>query len=202
VVEQKIRAIYTFEILGKPPEHIVSSLEMLIDKLAEIKGVKVLNKKIHEPKPLSDDASKEFYTTFGEAELEIDSINLAFFLVFSMLPCNVEILEPAEIKLKNFDVSELVSELAIKLHKYDEITKGLVMENRVLSGKLNEIENKIRQAQQAYQQKAERNSANTIPVKISTTMSGKKDREDKNEYDKKKNSKVKKADNLNDKKKR
>ena len=102
MAEQKIKAVYMFEILGRPPEHIKAALNEFIDKLGEIKGVKVLNKKVSEPKHMDDDESKNFYVTFGEAELEIDDVYTAFFVVFNMLPANVEILEPKHLRIYSF----------------------------------------------------------------------------------------------------
>lgn len=170
--QQKLKTNFIFEILGRPKEHIVSSLGQLIDKLGEIKGVKVLNKKIHEPNPVEDENVKDMFATFGEAELELDGLEQVFLVTLNMLPSNIEILEPAELRLRNFDLSNLLTELAIKIHRYDEIAKALTHENHILQRKLGEIHERIMQAQQRASQ--------STPYKISATMSGAGKVEEKN----------------------
>ena len=67
-----IRAILILEIIGKPPEHVVKSLEEIMGNIDEEKGVRIISKKINEPVLMKD--SKEFYTTFAEIDLEVEDI--------------------------------------------------------------------------------------------------------------------------------
>jgi hypothetical protein len=198
----KIKAVYIYEILGKPPEHIKETLGQYIDKLGEITGVKVLGKKIHEPHAIEDKNANDLYTTFGEAELEIDDINTAFAIVFHMLPANIEILEPSEIRLRNFDMGSLLTELAVRIHKYDEIAKALSLENNILKNKLGEIEQKIMQAQQAHQQHQQKQNPNIMPVTITTGIKPiERDKDKKKDKKEKKNNKDNKKSEKKDKKK-
>ncbi len=137
---RKIRAIFIFEMMGKPPEYLKEILEKYIKSL-EIEGVKLLNHKLSEPKEIeSKKGEKSFlYSTFAEVELEIDNLNLLFGVVFRMLPSHVEVIEPADFNLKNFDLSAILSDLAIKLHKFDEIVKVLMMERDNFAAQLNQI---------------------------------------------------------------
>lgn len=140
MAEKKIRARFIFEMMGKPPEYLKEELEKHVKSL-ENEDVKILSKKIHDCKLLENDKTdvKGLYTTFAETELEIDNLNLVFAIVVRMLPSHVEIIEPAECVLKNFDLSAIISDLAIKLHKYDEVTKILMMERDGFARKLNYI---------------------------------------------------------------
>jgi hypothetical protein len=47
-----------------------------------------------------------------------------------------------DFNLKNFELNEIVNELTLKLHKYDEITKNLALEKNILLNKLKEIQAK------------------------------------------------------------
>jgi hypothetical protein len=136
----KIRAMFIFEMMGKPPEYIKETLESHVKNL-ETEDIKIISKKIHDCKMLENDKIdvKGLYSTFAEVELEVDNINLLFGIVFRMLPSHIEILEPADCYLKNFDLSAIMSELAIKLHKYDEVAKVLMMERDNFARKLNYI---------------------------------------------------------------
>jgi hypothetical protein len=141
--DNKLKSRFIFEILGRPPEHIKLSLEGFINKLGEQKGIKIINSKIHEPKPVENENSNDLFTTFAEVELETDNLNAVFGIVLNMLPAHAEIIEPEELRLNNFDLSFILSDLSVKLHKYDEIAKGVLLERNSWINKIKEMEQKI-----------------------------------------------------------
>ena len=53
-------------------------------------------------------------------------------------------LELYDLKFKNFDISSMLSELVIKMHRYDEIAKGITIERNILMNKLKEAEEKLK----------------------------------------------------------
>lgn len=57
-----------------------------------------------------------------------------------MLPSHVEVFEPEELKIDNFELASLLSDLAVKMHKYDEISKMLMLENNNLVNKVKEMQ--------------------------------------------------------------
>jgi hypothetical protein len=138
----KIRAKFIFEILGRPPEHIKTTLGQFIDKLEEIKEVKIEERIVHEPKLIEDEENKGLYSTFAEVELTTETLAVIVDIVLHMLPSHVEILEPTELKFQNFDLSSLLSNLTVKIHRYDEIAKAALMQNNILKKKLEEFEGK------------------------------------------------------------
>ncbi|MAG02007.1 hypothetical protein CMI42_01610 [Candidatus Pacearchaeota archaeon] len=145
-MSDKIKALFIFEILGRPKEHIKISLEQLIDRIGENKGVEIVNGKVHEPHLLDKDknpSDKEIFSTFAEVEMEVDNLSLLFAIILNTLPSNIEILEPSELRLKNFDLTAVLSDLAVKLHKYDEIAKGMAMEKSQMLNIMREMNNKI-----------------------------------------------------------
>ena len=77
----KIKATLVLEILGKPAEHIKSALVSLVEKLGTEKGVRVIDKTIHEPLPVKE--SKEIFTTFAEVSAEFDSLSNYFGILFA-----------------------------------------------------------------------------------------------------------------------
>ena len=154
----KIKTLFIFEILGKPAEHIKGSLDKMIDQLGEQKGLEIVRRVVHEPKLIEDDGKSDskleqlekenyvkqkMYSTFAEVEVETDNINLIMSIVLNMLPSHVEVLQPSEFSLNNTELSGLMSELTVKMHKYDEITKVLMLEKDYLIKKLKEAEDKI-----------------------------------------------------------
>jgi hypothetical protein len=134
---EKIRASIVIEILGRPPEHVTEALNSLVTKLGSEKGVKLINKIIHEPQLAKD--SKTLFSSFAEVELELDSIVNLFGIVFSYLPAHVEIISPEKVILPNAEMSEFASRLSEKLHEYDAVAKRLLVEREQLVKKLYEI---------------------------------------------------------------
>ncbi len=139
---KKIIAAFIFEILGRPPKHIENSLEKLIEDLGKINGIDILKKKIHKAKLIKKENIKNLFTSFAEVELQADDLNKIFSIVFNMFPAHIEILEPKELILKNFDLSATLSALTVKLHRYDEMTKTLIMQGNILAEKLKECSEK------------------------------------------------------------
>ena len=132
-----IKAILIFEIIGKPPEHLVQALEELIKKIDEEGGISVKEKKINEPVPMQE--NKEFYTTFAEVEVESESIMHLASLMFRYMPAHVEVIEPELIVLANNGWTEILSELTRRLHGYDEVARVLQLQNAQMQNKLREL---------------------------------------------------------------
>jgi len=149
-MHEKIRIIVIYEILGRPKEHLTLSLEKLIDSIGENKGVKIIERKVHEPHLIEEDKKKsiaseeELFSTFAEVEMELDNLMLLFSLVLNTLPSNISIITPLELHLNNFDLSSVVSELAIKLHKYDEVSKTLLLEKNQLVNLVEAMDKEIK----------------------------------------------------------
>lgn len=55
------------------------------------------------------------------------------------MPSHIEILSPSGIEIKNFELNEILNELVIKLHKYDEIAKNLMIERGILAKQIEEL---------------------------------------------------------------
>ncbi|MEN9626229.1 MAG: hypothetical protein RL557_557 [archaeon] len=151
-MNEKIRVLVIYEILGRPADHIKVSLEQLIDRIGENPGIKIIERKVHEPHLVEEkkDNSKklnvegEVFSTFAEVEMELDNLMLVFSLVMNTLPSNIEIIQPEELRLRNFDLSAVVSDLTIKLHRYDEVTKAMLIEKNQLINLIEEMDKNIR----------------------------------------------------------
>ncbi|MEK6856341.1 MAG: hypothetical protein AABX66_04255 [Nanoarchaeota archaeon] len=122
------------EILGRPPEHIVEGLKMLVEKLKNEKGVKLQHFKIHEPTLVKE--AKDLYTTFADVEIAVDSINSLFMVAFNYMPANIEVIYPENVELNNNDLNHAVNQLIQRLHNYDAVTKNVVAERDFLAQRL------------------------------------------------------------------
>lgn len=133
----KLQANLILEILGRPPEHLVESLNAIISKLASEKGCKILEKKVHEPLPVQD--SDNLFTSFAEITVEFDSIEIYTGILFAYMPANAEIISPEEFIIRNDDLTFIGSKILGRLHDYDSIAKRLISERDSLFAKLKEV---------------------------------------------------------------
>ena len=131
-----IRAIFILEIVGRPKEHLVKTLDGLIESINKEKGIKVIEKKINEPVELKN--NKDFYTTFAEVEVEVEEILQIAMLMFKYMPANIEIIEPELLALSNNGWNEIFNELTRRLHAYDEVERVLQMQTAKLQRDLKE----------------------------------------------------------------
>lgn len=143
---KKITASFIIEILGRPPEHIKESLGEIVGKIKETKGVSVIESKIHEPKEVEmpeevkkAENAKKIYTSFLDIEAEFDEIDALLTTAFNYMPSNIEISSPAEIAISNFKLSELISGIMLRLHRYDEVTKKLLADRSIIINKMKEL---------------------------------------------------------------
>jgi hypothetical protein len=133
----KIHATMLLEILGKPKKRVTEALETMTLKLDSERGVKVIDKKIHEPAPLKDSAT--LFTAFSELEVEFDEIGDFFQTLFSYMPAHVEIIKPEKLFFMNSDLNETSNALLQRLHNYDSISKRVLVERDSLIKQLKSI---------------------------------------------------------------
>jgi len=139
--EVKVTAVLILDIIGRPPEHLVESLEKLIEDMGKEQGVTLKSKKIREPTPMKD--QKDFYTTFAEIEVEVDEILYLAILMFKYMPAHIEIIQPEIIALSNNGFNDILNELTRRLHGYDEIARIMQIEKQILLKKIQELGGEI-----------------------------------------------------------
>lgn len=133
----KIQASMILEILGRPAEHVKEALETLVTRLGAEKGVKIIDKHLHEP--IEIEKSKDLFSTFAEVRLELDAPVDYFRIMFAYMPSNIEVISPEKLTLQNIDLNEVGSGLVTRLHNYDAVAKRLVVEKEFLLNKIKEL---------------------------------------------------------------
>ncbi|MBL7058853.1 hypothetical protein ISS08_00155 [Candidatus Pacearchaeota archaeon] len=139
-VKKRIRATFILEIIGAPAEHLVKTLENIIGQIKKEKGIKLISSKINEPKVLEQ--RKDFFATFAEVEIEADEAMQISLLMFKYMPAHVEIISPENLSLTNHDLGEILSELARRLHSYDEMARVLQIQKENLEKTVKELTEK------------------------------------------------------------
>lgn len=133
----KVNAVIILDIIGRPPEHLVESLEKIIEEMEKEKGITIKSKKIKEPMLMKE--QKNFYTTFAEIEIEVEEILYLAVLMFKYMPAHIEIISPEIIALSNNGFNEILNELVRRLHGYDEVARMMQLEKQVLLKKIQEL---------------------------------------------------------------
>lgn len=134
---KKIRAAFIFEVIGRPPEHLTETLNDLIKRIGEEKGIEIVDKKVNEPVLMKD--QKDFYTSFAEVEIEVEDVMSIAMLMFKYMPAHIEVISPENISVTNNGLGEVLSEIARRLHGYDEVARVLATEKNILEKKLKEL---------------------------------------------------------------
>jgi hypothetical protein len=132
-----IVASLIIEIIGKPKEHLVETLEKIIGEIEKENGVVVVSKKVNEPILMKD--QKDFYTSFAEIEVEVEEILYLAVLMFKYMPAHMEIISPELIALTNNGWGDIFNEILRRLHGYDEVARVIQTEKNILEKKLREV---------------------------------------------------------------
>lgn len=136
----KIRALLIVEVMGRPPEHLTEALNDIITRINAEKDVAVVVKKVNEPIELEN--QKGLYSNFAEIEVEVKTPMILADLMFRYMPAHVEIISPENFYTTNVQYTQILSEIARRLHVYDNIARVLQMEKSMLEKKLAEFSSK------------------------------------------------------------
>ncbi len=153
MAEEKIQVVFILEILGKPAEHIKKTLSEIVGKLGKEKNVKIISKRLAEPKPFKE--QENLFTTFAEVELET-SLQQLMLLVYGYLPSHIDIIRPEDLKIKNSDLNLFLNELSRRLHQYDELAKAFMINQQILAKQIKEGRIKIVKEKGKPKRKGER----------------------------------------------
>ena len=135
--EGKINAIIILEIIGRPSEYLIETLNNMVQALGEEKGVEVVNKSVNEPVVMKE--NKDFFTSFAEIELYINGLDVLAEILFKYMPAHIEILSPETLQITNNELNEIFNSLMRKLHGYDEIARVLQTEKILLQRELKKL---------------------------------------------------------------
>lgn len=135
--DENIRAMLILDIIGRPAEHLIETLDKIIGEMRQEKNVVVKTTDIKEPTTMKE--NKEFFTTFAEIEVEVEDINYLVGLMFKFMPAHVEVISPEKIQLSNNGWSDILSEITRRLHSYDEVTKIIQLENQRLIDRIQKL---------------------------------------------------------------
>ena len=151
---ETIKALMIIEMIGRPPTHLEETFKDYVKKLSSEKGITLIHEKIHEPKKIEHkkvekDVTEEkkeekrpeieLFSTFAEIELESKDVTTLMRIIFNYMPSHIEIISPEQLELKNVDFNDLFNEVIRRMHEYDGIAKSMVMQNKMMKEKFQQI---------------------------------------------------------------
>jgi hypothetical protein len=137
LAEGYIHGKFIIELAGKPKEHIEKTLLGIIDKIKENKDIDIINQDIAEAKEI--EKQEGFFSVFAELELLIRNMPILIGFCYDFMPSSVEIIAPEEMNLKVNELNSFLNDLQAKLHRSDNMTKQLSMENQFLKNNVNKL---------------------------------------------------------------
>ncbi len=116
IEEGWIRCLVTFEIVGKPKEHVEQTIELYIQKILEDKAIHVIDTHKEEATELEDE-NEGFFSAFCEIEMLLKNVESIMHLSINLMPASIEILEPSEFSFSGLDLQNWSNDLLSRLHE-------------------------------------------------------------------------------------
>ncbi|MEK6903512.1 MAG: hypothetical protein AABW64_02600 [Nanoarchaeota archaeon] len=135
--EQSFRVKVIIEVLGGPEAHVQATIKKVVEKVKELKEMKVLKDQIFETTQVE---KRNLWTTFCELEMQANHIQALMDFCFDFMPSSVEILEPQKFTFTAEPISNLLNDLIGRLHQYDMFLKNAHAENISLKKKIESLE--------------------------------------------------------------
>ncbi len=118
------------EMAGRPATHLTESLEKHVNILRDVRDLSVHEIRVSEPKVIpsenknqESEPAPEMFTAFAECDFEVPSFARLSDTVFDFMPSSVEVIEPGKVSLEAAEVTNLLNNIAGRMHRYDEIAK-------------------------------------------------------------------------------
>ncbi len=114
------------EVLGKPPEHVKESMQEYLRKLEEDKRFKILHQESAEMKKQE---KQDLWAVFAELEIQTTQLENLTIFCLDYMPSTLEIVEPKQLNITDFQFSQFLNDLQTKLHQIDLLAKHVKIEN-------------------------------------------------------------------------
>ena len=137
-MSKKILFRAVVEVLGKPREHVDSTLKGYLQKLKENTRYQFAKEEIAE---LKQHEESELWMAFAELEIRTTGVAEIIDFCFDYMPSLIEIIEPEELKLDSLVVSSFLNDMQAKLHGVDMLAKQMKMENQLTNNSLAKLLN-------------------------------------------------------------
>ncbi len=125
--KQHIRSKIILEILGKPKEHVETTIRQYVKKIDTDTDLIILKKDFAEAKE-----QEGMWSAFVELELVVKGITKLIGFCFDYMPSSIEILKPDNLNMDSNSVADFLNDLQARLHSLDMAIKQQKAENDFL----------------------------------------------------------------------
>ncbi|HIH24623.1 TPA: hypothetical protein HA251_06335 [Candidatus Woesearchaeota archaeon] len=108
-----IRAIVTFEIVGKPAKHVEDSLTGYIDNIKKDERIIVLR----DERERSQKVDNGLYSAISEIEAIFKNLETLTWLAINFSPASIEIIAPDDFDIPSRDITNWLNDLLANLHE-------------------------------------------------------------------------------------
>lgn len=129
-----IRALVTFEIVGKPKKHIEDSLKIYLANLKKDPRIEVLSEETAEAIE-----QEELWSTFSEVEMIVDEMATLVWIAMNFSPASIEIMEPSQKILQIAEMNAWLNDLLSQLHQIALEMRDTKQKNIKLNESLNAL---------------------------------------------------------------
>ncbi len=124
IEEGWLMANVIIEVLGKPREHVETTLTAFIDQIREDKDFVIIKKAVEEA------VEKEgAFSAFADLELLGKDISVLIDFCFEYMPSSIEIVNPEKVVFDLGTLNDLLNDLLARLHRVDMMLKNALSEN-------------------------------------------------------------------------
>ena len=120
--EKKIHVLITFEMVGKPKEHVEETLQTYTKKLEEDPNVVLINSDIEEAVELEDE--KGFFSAFSEVEMLLPNMESLTSICVNLMPASIEILGPDSFTFEAREIMNWENDLLARLHEISQTLRA------------------------------------------------------------------------------
>lgn len=129
-----IRFRTIIEVLGKPKEHVETTLKEYVGHIKEDRDLIALNENF------SETAEKEnLWLQFVEMEMISKGLPKLINFCFEYMPSSIDISKPEAFSTSNSELSGFLNDLQARLHNVDMIVKQLKNENQFIKRNMNTL---------------------------------------------------------------
>ena len=108
-----VLAQVSFEVIGAPKEHVEQSIKDFVDNVRKDQKIHIMSEEYGEAEALEGG----LFGTFADTEILVDNLDKFNWLCVNFMPANIEIIEPAELRFSDKDLTNWFNDLLAKLHE-------------------------------------------------------------------------------------
>lgn len=135
LAEGWLRALITFELVGKPREHIEQTLRAYLMNIKQDSRIGPISEEYADAIATEDG----LFSTFCEFEAVVKDLEVLTWLAINFMPASIEILEPERVNLEVRHITNWLNDLLAKLHEVSNVVREERAVNKHLTEGMNAL---------------------------------------------------------------